>query len=317
MNVEELRQIHERSKEEYKRLLPDYHEVYKKYFPEEYEKLKNLVISGKLKPLTEQERHSKSPSVFELLYNKENYTPHIANYFDPLNLHVDDSDLCDKFNYYDWEDYGDRTYVHLNLTEKEKEFLNYFSGLIDIIHRLSFLDNDNKVYEYCSWSKSEPYDVDLLYYIDTETVHYEHEDIIITDPCYVLVENNELHNNDWNICNYGSSMENLGCFTKDKYLTSDTMYGDWSCTTYNTDTKEEIGDFCADAGLVSVFSLKQVLKYNPKFDYHIKRKWTTTLIKDFTGDVTIKVGFLSDSNELFRYVEGKGSTNFITSQTGL
>lgn len=33
-----------------------------------------------------------------------------------------------------------------------------------------------------------------------------------------------------------------------KYLVRDTIYGDWSCTTFNSDNKEPIGEFCADAG---------------------------------------------------------------------
>lgn len=76
------------------------------------------------------------------------------------------------------------------------------------------------------------------------------------------------------------------------------IYGDWSCTTFNSDTKKPIGEFCADAGLVGVFSLKEVLKYNPKFDYHTNRKWTTTLIKNFTGDVWFEVEpYVSDDYE--------------------
>lgn len=43
---------------------------------------------------------------------------------------------------------------------------------------------------------------------------------------------------------------------------------------------KNIGGFCADAGMVAVFLLDEVLKYNPNFDYHINRLWTTTLIKD-------------------------------------
>lgn len=89
---------------------------------------------------------------------------------------------------------------------------------------------------------------------------------------------------DWEKCNYGSNMEVLGIHT---YLTHDTIYGDWSCTTFNTDTNEILGHFCADAGLVSVFLLDEVLKYNPSFDYHLDRDWTTTLIKDFKGTVQI------------------------------
>lgn len=35
---------------------------------------------------------------------------------------------------------------------------------------------------------------------------------------------------------------------------------------------EKIGYFCADAGMVAVFLLDEVLKYNPDFDYHINRE---------------------------------------------
>lgn len=73
------------------------------------------------------------------------------------------------------------------------------------------------------------------------------------------------------------------------YLCKSTLYGDWSCITFNSDTKKPICKFCADAGLVAVFLLNEVLKYNSDFDYHIERPWTTTLIKDFDGDVEIKV----------------------------
>ena len=48
-------------------------------------------------------------------------------------------------------------------------------------------------------------------------------------------------------------------------------------------------NFCADAGLVSVFLLDEILKYNPAFDYHINKKWTTALIKDFNGTVKFVV----------------------------
>lgn len=132
----------------------------------------------------------------------------------------------------------------------------------------------------------------------------------------------ELQPNDWKKCEYGQRMQNLGIHT---FLTRDTEYGDWSCTTYNADTKEKIGQFCADAGLVSVFLLEEVLKYNPEFDYHIKRPWTTTLIKDFDGEIEIKVvdytytdsetGQAETDTEV--RVIGKGNINFFTTQTGL
>jgi len=196
-----------------------------------------------------------------------------------------------------------------------------------------------------------------------KVLHFENEDIIITDPSYIMKQSNQdylyevcpynyddynliklnhwdcrnltisqlqtaylkkkeydnlerdwqiVHrtklSSDWDKCNCGRNMEIFG-FTQ--YLTRSTIYGDWSCTTFNSDTKKPIGEFCADCGEVGVFSLKEVLKYNPEFDYHLTKKWTTTLIENFTGDVWDEV-----ENEKVHIV-GKGNINFITEQTGL
>lgn len=134
----------------------------------------------------------------------------------------------------------------------------------------------------------------------------ENKDIIITDPCYIIKDDG---NDDWNKCDYGDRMEALGI---KNYITRSTEYGDWSCTTYDCDTLEPIGEFCADAGLVSVFLLDEVIEYNPDFDDHMTSNWTTTLIKNFTGD--IYVDFYPEYDEV--RVVGVGSTNFYTSQTG-
>lgn len=124
-------------------------------------------------------------------------------------------------------------------------------------------------------------------------------DILITDPCYIT----KTHD-DWLTCDCGSDMEKLGI---SHYMTRDTLYGDWSCTTYNLDTKEKIGEFCADAGLVSVFLLDEVLKYNPDFDWYESRPWTTTLIKDFKGTVEFVVkyrdGYYKDETKYHKKVE--------------
>ena len=127
---------------------------------------------------------------------------------------------------------------------------------------------------------------------------------------------------DWDRCSYGSELENLGLST---FLSASTIYGDWSCNTYNLDSKKIIGQFCADAGLVGVFLLDEVLKYNPNFDYHIKRPWTTTLIKDFHGIIELHLSrksdnrFYSNINMADDEVEviGKGNINFIGTQTDL
>jgi hypothetical protein len=146
-------------------------------------------------------------------------------------------------------------------------------------------------------------------------------DIIITDPCYIIRDENQMTKDDWEECNYGENMEALGI---KNYLTRGTIYGDWSCTTYNKDTGEEIGKFGADAGLVSVFLLSEVLAYNPDFDYHISKPWTTTLIKDFDGyirireiDVVNEYTSIIDRGKKEVRVIGEGNINFFTTQTGI
>lgn len=152
-------------------------------------------------------------------------------------------------------------------------------------------------------------------YIDSDPVHFD-GDIIITDPCYLLSRSND--GDDWQDCDYG---EDLGKIGLKHWMSRDTIYGDWSCTTYNKDTKEVLGNFCADSGMVCVADLNEVLSYNPDFDYHIAKPWTTTLIKNFSGTVRFIVRkYKSDF-----YVEVKGTgvntetkepLNFITQQTG-
>lgn len=123
-------------------------------------------------------------------------------------------------------------------------------------------------------------------------------DIIITDPCYIRREDDD----DREIENYGLT----------KFIACDTVYGDWACTTFEKDTKEVLGRFCADGGMVGIFLLREVLQYNPDFDYHIARPWTTTLIKNFNGKVWTHYDKKKDSLQVF----GEGNINFFTSQTG-
>ena len=145
-------------------------------------------------------------------------------------------------------------------------------------------------------------------------------DIIITDPCYIIRAKHHgtvpLAKDDWEACDYGRDMEVFNITT---YLTDDTGCGDWSCKTINKDTEQVLGEFCADSGMVSVFLLDEVLKYNPDFDYHLNRPHTTTLIKDFDGDITIdyvSYQYSEDDNKTYESEEvrviGIGNINFYT-----
>ena len=114
--------------------------------------------------------------------------------------------------------------------------------------------------------------------------------IIITDPCYVI---KAPHNgtipdtdDDWSECNYGMNMEKLGI---KNYITHNTIGGDWGCFVYNTNynPKKKIGEFGDDSGMVSVFLLDEVLKYNPDTQKWInEHDWCVTTIKDFKGVIT-------------------------------
>lgn len=157
-------------------------------------------------------------------------------------------------------------------------------------------------------------------------------DIIVTDPCYIIKKDSE----DWRKCDYGDNMAALGLTN---YISESTRYGDWSCSTWSTPRKdveaqlEELNalgrarwelmkqygedsvqakiydDKIADAGMVAVFLLDEVLKYNPDFNYHTNREWTTTLIKDFDGEIDY---YVDDD----AHIIGVGNVNFFTTQTG-
>lgn len=76
---------------------------------------------------------------------------------------------------------------------------------------------------------------------------------------------------------------------------------------------ERIGCFCADAGLVSVFLLGEVLAYNPCFlRWAEEHSWCVAIIKDFDGDVEYYVDAAGDA-----HIIGIGSVNFFTTQTAL
>lgn len=148
--------------------------------------------------------------------------------------------------------------------------------------------------------------------------------IIITDPCYVINKSKE---DDWDKCDYGHNMEALGINT---YFTEDTLCGDWDCAIYKITTnpykvihnflqaqvKQEdygvdcskLGNFCADSGLVSVFLLDEVRKYNPDIDEWIaSHDWCVTKIPNFDGEVNY---FVDEHG--YAHIAGIGNINFFT-----
>ena len=142
---------------------------------------------------------------------------------------------------------------------------------------------------------------------------------------------------DWDKCNCGRNMEVLGI---KHYITESTLYGDWGCSTcqIKENPKEtidklaaackasedeyvevgvkvvkDLGRFCADAGLVSVFYLDEILKYNSDFGkWAQEHSWCVTTIPDFDGEVEYYVDENSEA-----HIIGTGNINFLTIQTSL
>lgn len=218
--------------------------------------------------------------------------PQIKDYFSVASKYggrPDDEDYTDCMML----DFDDPRVSSRDVTFR-RDLYESFQSMLECIGdaRNEELDKFLEQYKFVPYSPTYRKEADAF---DEALWHYEEN-----NPC-----------NDWAYCLYGEEMENLGLTT---FLCDRTIYGDWSCHTFNSNTKEVIGQFCADAGLVAVFLLDEVLKYNPKFDYHLNRKWTTTLIKDFHGTVELHLEDGEDGKELT--VIGKGNVNFIGKQTG-
>lgn len=146
---------------------------------------------------------------------------------------------------------------------------------------------------------------------DSEPKEYD-GDIIITDPGYFI------KNENWDKFCDGEMEEILELLPSMIYR--DTLWGDWSCTVFSNN--QEIGQFCADSGMVCVVYLKEVLNLNPKFDYFESRPWTTTLIKNFKGTIKFEILPYEEDYELQIVGEGinslsKTPLNFFSTMTGV
>lgn len=74
-----------------------------------------------------------------------------------------------------------------------------------------------------------------------------------------------------------------------------------------------LGSFCADAGMVCVVYLEDILKFNPNFkEWASKHTWCATIIENFDGNVEYEI----DEHDA-AHIVGTGNINFYTSQSGL
>lgn len=164
-------------------------------------------------------------------------------------------------------------------------------------------------------------------FLPSKIVEFNNVDIIITDPCYLI------RDDDWrekldNDLNDDFDLSPLGITN---YCCKETLYGDWSCTMFDVSNNKAIGSFCADAGLVGVFNLQEMLKYNKEEIERFleKSSWCYTIIKGFTGTAQIATKVVDNNpDEMLnqssyeRIVLIKGTIDgnpveYLGSQTGL
>ncbi|MBQ4607848.1 MAG: hypothetical protein IJB15_14150 [Clostridia bacterium] len=139
-------------------------------------------------------------------------------------------------------------------------------------------------------------------------------DLLITDPVYVMREGE-----DWGRSAFGFRMEALGVRT---YLTAETLVGDWDCGAYDAVSGKEIGRFCSDSGLVSVFRLEEILRYNPAYREHLVHPYTAVWIRDFRGTVQFTVRKTGETEWICITGQGENRTGgeeirFITAPKGI
>lgn len=73
-----------------------------------------------------------------------------------------------------------------------------------------------------------------------------------------------------------------------------------------------LGSFCADAGMVCVVYLEDVLKFNPNFkQWASTHPWCATIIENFDGNVEYEIDEHDEA-----HIVGTGNINFYTSQSG-
>lgn len=111
---------------------------------------------------------------------------------------------------------------------------------------------------------------------------FEAADIVITDPCYVFVEDS-----DWQaFCHeLGFDAPQVMSARFGNTIAASTIYGDWMCALLCHDGEKpaRVGSFTADSGTVCVTVLtaaaKKALKFAAQRCYHV--------IKGFTGTARI------------------------------
>lgn len=122
------------------------------------------------------------------------------------------------------------------------------------------------------------------------------------------------------------AFDNLEALGMTTFLLAKTEYGPWTCTVFNSDTGEEYyadnrpSTFTSDSGLVGVFLLNDVCRYNPHYR-KVTEPCTATRLIGYKGTVSIVNYSESTGLEADIRIIGVGDDesilSFYTKQTGV
>lgn len=154
-------------------------------------------------------------------------------------------------------------------------------------------------------------------------VEYDNQILVVTDPCYILSDEAWDRFTDFYIdvpLTESDQLEDV--FRNQGYqqpvLAMTTGVGDWDNEVVNTDTQESLGAFAADAGMVCVVALKDLLAtgFNMQKYNKLKNIGCLAELPAFTGTVTWQWStcLLDNTNIKLNktVIVGEGNYNFTT-----
>lgn len=167
------------------------------------------------------------------------------------------------------------------------------------------------------------YEKAIADYVEPEPVeaYFENEDIVITDPCYVLP-------NDTRFIDTPGRRDSLNNKPIPNSIVTETSFGDGGWTVYKGHLSLEYayglecensvpvyGETGADSGSNGVFSVKDVLALNePGAKENMEKDWIATIIKGFTGKVEVihvPIGHVEWGRTHYTGIKGTGNKDFV------
>ena len=169
------------------------------------------------------------------------------------------------------------------------------------------IDNSNcpKLEQYvpveCTPEMLRNDDISLLYRYGMEDYYYE------------LEQWKKSTQSDWDTSDYGKHLENIGFHN---VIVSDMGYQYGSYSVYESSTNSFIGQFCSDSGLIGVFNLDEILRYDEDFDKFNTMPWAVCFIPNYVGTIAFINNNDGKGIESDIRIVGTGNMKFYSKQRG-